>query len=1827
MGVDINTYRGRIGSFSYQLGLDVVTITFVLNFSRVLKCIGSVVFIGLLLIIAGIEQNPGPNGKEEETEYKRVLMNVLPKCVKKLHPDPVLDSLLAEGILTDTQTRDISDLSTTSDRNRSLIIEISKRGVDAFNSFMTALKDSNQFELAEYIEQRLEEMMKKEISASPQGKLASKTTETPQVEMPRRVLATKFDERQDNNSDTDEDEYYDTHDSVAWKKVAEIECILNTLGLTAKIETKITISDVIQLDYSVHERKWLSPRDIPYIFIKRLLSGNSDAMDYRSYQMVKKANAQVKGSAQALYRPRESDSISPHDLFSLVYQCCDPFLKQLLFQKLYLCKISFPFLHKEYPSSKSILALWPLRSLVIETMEENSSCVNKIGESELLKLPINVVSFARFGRPNLSKSKLLNSILCENGSNTFFHKDRPLGTSTRYSTAGNVEMFYLPVVSCNDNAFNQPIMVLNLRGDLRHDFNESVSNFISAVSDIMVIVIDSQSFHTNISLLEKTIIQFKSVVLIFSGPLGPGDGKIFRTLRKLEDLVLAYDSTALQIISTHSEVDEKHYVDIIAETRDTISGSLSVHSIPTESLEKRLMKTSIETDETDTCKDAFMSAFSIIESMEQIAEPAMWTKLVTPIQSTNSIELGILLKKMYRNSDLTLHDGIRTKISEERDPKQIQITYPVKLFSDSLIGHENDHSFLQYFLSWMTLLLERQRRTHIYMENKPSKRSAEFRSDMADYSKKADNTYLETGHLFREIGHICDSLICSNSRNKDIDFPPIQNLARVVANLVSYGYAFELLDGNSFYMPTGWIKMVLELLHNLAGKENVLTLSVLGVQSSGKSTLLNTMFGLQFPTSSGRCTRGIHMQLIPVSRQKCNDFKIPFKYVLIIDTEGVRAPEFIDTSETCFKRDNELSTIITGLGDITMLNVMGESSSEMRDILPILAHAFLRLKLANNRLDIRKSCFFIHQNVSDVRASEKMEQGLLQSVKYLDKATNEAAEFEGISDITTFSQIIELDPESHVWYLPNFWQGYPPMASVNQKYCNKVVELNSHLVRKSMNERDKSFKTLADTFIHINDLWKGVLAENFVFSFRNSIEKKAYIELEIKMKDELWTLECSSCDTIFQMAHNRFSQCNDNASLRSAKGEVITEMKRIIATEKSKTEEKVEKFLNENNYKDITIKWQEASFNRIKVSCQEMIDNRKTEIDRLSNGREVDIMISIMCTKHDEELRRKSLELAKEVGPLGKSLNEEEANKRFEKIWKKFVDESISTDTFISSESDNFMRKCFLDCLTDKYETHAALLNSILSDFSYLDKRLEIKTLHGSFEKIEINENHISLVSQLKKLAEKFRPKSKASGLKAAREDIETIFLNIDLKVKHICQKNREITSRDIKKFLNEVDYLIRNIQTKNANFTLKITCILRIAVYVSCYSYHRFKNENAAHQQSQGISVRLQMYKKQVHERFLSHLMQRKTEDIAAKMMRTAIEEYVRLSVKDVMSVKVKGELKNHLPILKYNLLLEMMTSLVQEKCFHSFMRYILRPKEYAYLWVSKMADHILFSETSKMYETLAKLEISKFLSDINKSFLNSVKDFSEDTPSIEKWLQHFISLLSRFKIPKEYFHNVVIELGRIERLNISEFTDKIIEELQDSEYTIVETFTKISENTVKWGSFNPVEEICTEIWGCPEQCLFCGEPCIKGYVHNIESSHICLQHRPWGCSGLYDRENGRILLETCNLSAMGNAKVQCSIIDFKCNPQNRVPCSEEWHLFKEYKTFAPGWDIEPANNMDDRSKFWMWFIGVYAEELSEYHTVDVTNVPKSWENISEHDALRSLRTFYGLGERTENK
>ncbi|KAK7880944.1 hypothetical protein WMY93_032398 [Mugilogobius chulae] len=227
------------------------------------------------------------------------------------------------------------------------------------------------------------------------------------------------------------------------------------------------------------------------------------------------------------------------------------------------------------------------------------------------------------------------------------------------------------------------------------------------------------------------------------------------------------------------------------------------------------------------------------------------------------------------------------------------------------------------------------------------------------------------------------------------------------------------------------------------------------------------MFGLQFAVSSGRCTRGAFMQLIKLSEEMKKDFE--WDYILVVDTEGLRALE-LDGNAT-IHRDNELATFVTGLGNMTLVNIFGENSSEIQDVLQIVVQAFMRMK----KVKLSPSCVFVHQNVSDVSAVEKNMDGKMKLLEKLDKMAQLAAKEEEC-DANSFSDIIEFDVQKDVKYFAQLWEGTPPMAPPNPGYSESVQDLRKFILSKASKSPGV---TLSAFRSKVHDLWNALLNENF----------------------------------------------------------------------------------------------------------------------------------------------------------------------------------------------------------------------------------------------------------------------------------------------------------------------------------------------------------------------------------------------------------------------------------------------------------------------------------------------------------------------------------------------------------------------------------------------------------------------------------------------------------------------------------------------------------------------------------------------------------------------------
>ncbi len=144
--------------------------------------------------------------------------------------------------------------------------------------------------------------------------------------------------------------------------------------------------------------------------------------------------------------------------------------------------------------------------------------------------------------------------------------------------------------------------------------------------------------------------------------------------------------------------------------------------------------------------------------------------------------------------------------------------------------------------------------------------------------------------LSRELGNVYEALQLDKS---------VRAFPTLAARIVLDGGTVEFLDGDAGRINRGWIQEVVRrmelLLRAERGGDHPVRFSirtVFGVQSSGKSTILNVMYGARLRTSAGMCTRGINMFAVPCFRPDA-----PFDLLIGLDTEGVCSPDQMKEDE------------------------------------------------------------------------------------------------------------------------------------------------------------------------------------------------------------------------------------------------------------------------------------------------------------------------------------------------------------------------------------------------------------------------------------------------------------------------------------------------------------------------------------------------------------------------------------------------------------------------------------------------------------------------------------------------------------------------------------------------------------------------------------------------------------------------------------------------------------------------------------------------------------------------------------------------------------------
>lgn len=1376
----------------------------------------------------------------------------------------------------------------------------------------------------------------------------------------------------------------------------------------------------------------------------------------------------------------------------------------------------------------------------------------------------------------------------------------------------------------------QPLTILNLRGDaLVHEKQLLVLQRSSTILVILIKYDDIkgyENFKNNQYMNVLTQIhKSDAYVILLLTDTGSDEEEISNFLEAYSEYTkLTWEKTAIEITYDFDNEREMNAFEIKQQLTRTISEALQAIStaVQLEQLSYNLPDSVYSDEECKPCVDGKKAAESIVREVLKIEAYETRKNILLPLQGNDLWHMWAKQQKLLKRGGNTGSYGdkgedIIRKMNDLRKDQVLRLNFAPEVmatFTDILISYKEDDDRMQYFLCWLKHMLDNESRT--VLPKLRTKLHDAFRAYDLNRTKhnkdsvdKAEVVLVESSlgleHFFREISQVYEAFIYIHENINIIIKPKtyllLEKIPKLAAKVLFLGQPLEIMDGDAANVPLKWLSAVFMELKTYLGDQKLISISVLGVQSSGKSTLLNTMFGLQFAVSAGRCTRGMFIQLVKVNYEAAG-----FDYAMIIDAEGLRAPEM---SGQKAHHDNELATLVIGLSDVAIINIKGETIADMENVLQIVVHELIRLKQAVDSLDLRQSAILVHQNVSAQDADKQLMQGNQKTVQNLDKMTKESADQEHMNQINSFKDVIYFNPMRHVKYISDLWHGSPPMAPVSPEYSQRCISVVK-CIFEDISETHKKYLSIENIYIHLKDLWIGILAEDFVFSFRNALEIKAYNQLEEKFQELGWQIEKKKLEWFDGNVKHKLSCCKDEHMLEETAEGLYRDFVNELDKETSRAKEVLQEFIQTAELSNEMENWRDTKPKCISDLSEKLKLDMDKKIRKSTAHFKGELIQNDGLLLKEKSLIDEASNLANTLKSRGKKPSEKESLSQFEALWRKWFSKVVSD---APADSKWTLPDIIVDTLTNTFSAHKPLVIKGLEE-NPITNVPNIHQLKGSFDK-EIHVEDISVKGKWNKI-------KNIIGLEDYIQQtlfiVNEILICIDDYFRSLMKKDTDFDSTQCRKVLNYVtkDFSKHN-KDPNSEFRLKPTLEVTLALHCSRYALGKFESLKSNYDSKHSLRAQLESYKPKAQRMFIDMVESKTSEITAARTLCEDLQVLIREKIENSMSVDVMDKIISDFGHHKRRLIKTILIDLANTGIYIDYYHYIQNPDTFVVGWLEKYTNREVFeakTETKKTY--YMNVTLSKLSSLIKRmtTAVTAVTIKDTEFKTIEDWVVLFQKQISDVKFV--WKGNSFAHVSAHPVMDFENFQTCVIERLCEVQKELSDYFENQSSQTVHWLDNTPYEEAKKALWGCNAVCPLCHEPCqktMKDHEKLQKDCHQCIQHKPVGIKGVYNETDGKLATENCSYLVTSAQELHCSNSWCGCE----IPKCDIYHPLKEYKKYMPTWEIDKDVDMSS-CNYWKWFMKTYREELAQSYGHKEPEIPDSWTWLTKEMAIKSLDEIY---------
>ncbi|XP_016114278.1 LOW QUALITY PROTEIN: interferon-induced very large GTPase 1-like [Sinocyclocheilus grahami] len=1565
----------------------------------------------------------------------------------------------------------------------------------------------------------------------------------------------------------------------------KIQNLFHRLHLEDKHLNRLRAADVLQITaHSLQSHESCAEEELVQTFLQKLLMMNYRARYIQTKQTKDHMQQRDSDSSEDEFdifertslsneETSQSERIHPMDVQMAVFHCADVFLKQLMVTKLSQCQYALPLLVPDPFTRQIEFPLWTFRQIIKSWKIRNTR--NEIIRQTLpiYKAETPMVFFSRFGSVSSSKSQLMNRLINEK-HNPFFHRNCPGSSRTRVLMDGVVEIsWFCPSGSYNDH-FSECVAFCNLHGDAGdHEKQLQILTDMCSVNVVLLPQLDRN---------DRNMIKVQNLYK---------DSKPLICLLTEDDLAL----TEMRNRKYKIGLKDRNQSDVSEELRRAINACLS-DSSHTFRLEDVSKHSDVRVDEEDDedCRrgrEAAQQMMSLLQKKD-LTKVKEW---FLPRQGKLWHQWSQRNRELHRPPGDEIEMYIRRKQTEMKKIRELQHESDISEFMKLFIKEMNSHAATKmFFLKWLRILLDEHASAdlsalhHTYDEkwstvlklkenhNKSEHLRAE-QSELERISEDLQAAGFGVEHIMREIGQIYESCSSVQKNKKDLQVH-FSSLPSLAAEMMISGFPLELMDGDAAHVPVVWISAVLDQLNQRLGDQRVFVLSVLGLQSSGKSTMLNAMFGLQSAVSAGRTTRGAFMQLIRVSDEMKTQMNTD--YILVVDTEGLRALELSGRSTR--HHDNELATFVVGLGNLTLINIFGENPAEMQDILQIVVQAFMRMKKVN----LSPSCVFVHQNISDVTAGEKNVERRRRLQETLDEMTKLAAKEEDC-DAECFSDVIRFDVQKDVKYFAQLWEGCPPMAPPNPTYCENIQELKKTIMSHASKSHGMRLTHLKD---RIKDLWEALLNEQFVFSFRNALEISAYRKLKTEYRKWSWRLRSAMLETENKL-HNRI----ENDVIHEIEE---TDLQRELKETSEEVEKSMSEFFEKDTYADILIQWKTSFEIKIKDFQENIVRETKRKLNEVLQQRHLKKKIDAQRKHYENTLYEKSKELA--LNLKDKAIDEDTLKKEFDLFWDQCV-KKIIRDTPAIRHID--IMRDVREVLSDVYEStpadHWRESRDIFTVPSYSDYVIFRKSKKG-----------------LLKWAAK-------DAYRTARETfgfVRALSLEDEAQIRSLVTDVAQQTDRMIQSFnISKMGYNTSCIQQLTDYIRARVTeheegpvryvfrnqFFMDLVLSICKRANKMITDQHRLFREANDPVIYVQKKREEYYSIFQKYCHGAASATIFGENICQKLKEPIEQSVYKKTARDLTDEMRSNCESLnrnRSNLEKHILKTLAAEEDFNKYMNYIHNPRDHFSGFIRDEVRRYISDRFSLSVLSNMKKNIKVLQQKIIEAAHQSTERARENRGEAGLWVKSFTQQLSDELIFSEK------HLRGVKHVDVDDFN--LLEDVMRQELTAIVSdisrrFNRRSFDEKLDLKFR-ADELLIDLFCqcCWVQCPFCEAVC-SNIIENHDGDHSVAFHRVDGINGTYYTSTQNLCADICT-SLVASERTFC--------------VSAQRFPYRDYRRAGgvyADWSISPDLFT---LPYWKWFVCRFQRDLEKHYSKTFEGsgrIPDEWKQYSKPDAIESLDTY----------